>query len=119
MRFTIYEGDYQEVKVKNEMPWIPGEFVLQMVKYTAKVIGQNLWYGVLGDGRVIEVTPKKRHRMRKVGDLCRFHYNLSSAINDYIRTDGKNRKQIKEVVDNRKRTIWEKEERNNTKWSIR
>lgn len=111
MRFTIYQGDLQEVPVKNTMPWIPGEFVMQNVSYMAKSIGEKKWYGILRDGQVIEISPKNRKALQRVGELCDFHYQLSKEIELSIKTSGKNADNIVDLIKNRKRTLWHKEER--------
>lgn len=111
MSYTIYEGDYQEVKVPNvDMPWIPGEFLLRMVMYCAKRKYADEWFGVLDNGEVIPIVVKKKHNLRRVGELCRFHYELSQAISLYLKRQT-NAVKIKNIMDNRKRNIWTKEER--------
>jgi hypothetical protein len=109
MSYTVYQGDSQEIKVKNDMPYIPGEFVLETVRYTIKVVGQKQWYGILGNGHVIEIEPKKDN-LQRVG-MCTFHRTLSQAVKRYLQFGGKNTEEIIDIMKNRKRTLWEKEYR--------
>lgn len=113
MSFTIYEGDMQEVQIKNEqgMSFGMGEYHLASVCYIAKRIGVNEWYGILNTGIVIQVTPKKRHRMNRVGSTSAFHHTLSQALHDYIRGKKISPKEMIFLMDQRKRTLWEKEGR--------
>lgn len=111
MRFRIYEGDLQEVPVKNTMPWIPGEFVMEHVSYMAKSVGVKKWYAVLSNGSVIELMQKNRTALKRVGELCKFHHEFSKEINSAIHNSGKNADIIKSLMKNRKRTYWQKEER--------
>lgn len=113
MSFTIYEGDMQEVQVKNEqgMSFGMGEYHLASVCYLAKRIGVNEWYGILNTGMILNVTPKKRHRMVRVGSTCAFHYTLSQALYEHIRGKKVPPKEVLRIMNSRKRTLWEKEGR--------
>lgn len=113
MSFTIYEGDMQEVQVKNEpnLTFGIGEYHLASVRYLAKRVGVNEWYGILNTGMILPITPKKRHRMMRVGSTCAFHYTISQALYDHLRGRKIPPKEIVQLLDGRKRTIWEKEGR--------
>jgi len=113
MSYSIYEGDYQEVKVPNDMPWIAGDYLLRMVMYAVKKKYANEWYGILDNGAIIPIKVKKKHKLKRVGELCRFHYELFQAISDHLKRNKHNAVQIKELMANRKRNIWTKEERMN------
>lgn len=108
MSFTIYEGDMQEIIMEADEKH--SQRYIAWVSYSIKVIGEKTWYGVLNTGDILSIEIKKKHRLQKVG-ICQFHYELSSFIRDYRRGEKIASSKIKSLLENRNRTLWEKEER--------
>lgn len=112
MPFTIYEGDMQEIVMESEGIYKQtyGDRFIAWVSYSLKVIGEDTWYGVLNTGHIRPIEIKKKHRLQKVGH-CKFHEELSSLIREYRRGEIIEPSKIKNVIENRRRNLWEKEGR--------
>ncbi|PLS19521.1 hypothetical protein CVD28_03645 [Bacillus sp. M6-12] len=112
MSYTIYEGDMQEIIMESEgmEKHAYGERYIAWVSYSVKVVGENIWLGVLNTGHILPIEIKKKHRLQKVGQ-CQFHYDLSQEVSRYRRGEKVNPKQVKTVIENRNRNLWEKEGR--------
>src|SRR4051812_16576941 len=79
MSWTMYEGDGQEIKVPNTFANMPGEFMLETVRYIGKRHGADRWVGILGNGAIVEQLQPVRDKLRRVG-CCSFGYDFIKLL---------------------------------------
>uniref|UniRef100_UPI001F1E4CC1 hypothetical protein n=1 Tax=Aeromonas sp. Ne-1 TaxID=1675689 RepID=UPI001F1E4CC1 len=75
------------------------------------------WIAVCSNGQIIKIEPMKiskllkEKKVSKVGNSTSFHSLLSQIVFTVINTGVQKEKEVKAIMENRKRNIWTKEYR--------